>query len=180
MVDTHEYLYDLQDHLPEGQGFNRHPDSEMTKLLTAAADVLSDAHAAVEAIAEVERFPDTATARISDWEAFVDAYGEGGVAPEALGARRAAVIRKIVAKGGQSAGYLRAIAVSMGYADTVITSMRDQIFDCLSDCISPVGHPGFAHVLRFSATSIPATDDLLQATLRQYLRAHEEIVFELS
>lgn len=118
-----DYLDQLKQLLPPGPAFPRDEDTTFNRLLGAIAEEFGRFDARVERLPE-EADPRTALELLPDWErvAGLPDVCTGTIAttvPE----RRAAIVAKITARGGQSLAYLTSLAANLGYA-VVISEYR--------------------------------------------------------
>lgn len=119
-MDADAYRDHLAGLLPLGLPWPREPDTTLGALLAAWADSLARVDArALELLAEAN--PSTTAALLADWEA---AYGLPdaciGEAAQTTSARRAALLARILARGGQRPADYVAIAAALGMAATVV------------------------------------------------------------
>lgn len=171
-----EFLKRLQDGLPPGKAWTRHPNAELTKLLNGCAAPLADAHNyAVDTLAK-ETCPGTTTALIEEWEAVVQPYVEGESPPAAIADRRAAVTRKLVQKSDSSLAGLQLIATNLGYTATFsfVTDVLRAGFSCGDRCYDL----RWLNAIMVSAASINSEKDaLFEAAIRQCTQAHVVVGF---
>lgn len=113
-----QYLANLQALLPQGAAWPRDPEATMTKALLAMADGLADAHNRAEDLIE-EADPRTTLELLEDWERLCGLPDAGASLGETIAARRAAVVARLTATGGQSRAYFIALAAAMGFAITI-------------------------------------------------------------
>jgi len=118
-----DYLDQLKQLLPPGPAFPRDEDTTFNRLLGAIAEEFGRFDVRVERLPE-EADPRTALELLPDWErvAGLPDVCTGTIAttvPE----RRAAIVAKITARGGQSLAYLTSLAANLGYA-VVISEYR--------------------------------------------------------
>ncbi len=114
-----EYLAHLQALLPPGAAWTREPDAVLTRILDAQAAGLARAHNRGLALLE-EADPRTTVELLAEWERMCglpDACSAGTAAT--LQERRAAVLARLTARGGQSKRYFVGLASAFGYAATV-------------------------------------------------------------
>lgn len=114
-----DYLSLYQGLLPVGGAWPREPQATLTKVLSAEADESTRIHnRAVDLLDEDD--PRATTEMIGDWErvtALPDKCSAAYVTT--LQERRAAVVARLTARGGQSRAFYTALAASLGYAITI-------------------------------------------------------------
>lgn len=116
MYDAAAYLDQLQKLLPPGDAWTRDPDANLTKLLAALAEEFARLDARADALIE-EADPRTALEMLPDWERLAGLPDPcTGVIASTVPERRAAIVAKLTARGGQSIPYLTELAASLGYA----------------------------------------------------------------
>lgn len=132
------YLAQLQALLPEGAAWTREEPAVLTRLLAAMADGLARVHGRSAILLE-EIAPRTALELLPDWERVTGlpdpcavAAGIGGTLQE----RRAAVVSRLTASGGQSLGYFADLIEAMGY-EAEIEEYRP--FICGDECGDELG-----------------------------------------
>lgn len=113
-----DYLQALQALMPRGRVWPRDADATQTKLLAALTKVYERSNLrAIQLL--VDSFPETTFELLPEWE---DTLGLpdpcAGLAPT-VAARRAQVVAKLKALGGQSVAYLIAFAADLGYTITI-------------------------------------------------------------
>lgn len=157
--------------------------STLSKLLSVFASEVSLFEAAAAAI-KAEIIPSTVTDMITEWEAALDIP----TSSDAIATRRARVIAKLRAVGGQSEDYFYSIAESLGY--NISPSTTDPHIEISTDNypafkagLSHAGDPVYSggsgasmFTWRVSGTSVE-TDAFLQEILNKYKPAHTEIEF---
>ncbi|CAN5489168.1 DUF2313 domain-containing protein [soil metagenome] len=114
-MDAPAYLDQLQQLLPNGPAWPRDRDADLTRLLDAFAQEFGRLDARTARLIE-EADPRTTLELLSDWERVAglpDACT--GQISVTIPERRAAIVSKITARGGQSPAYLTALAASLGY-----------------------------------------------------------------
>jgi uncharacterized protein YmfQ (DUF2313 family) len=118
-ADAEQYLAHLQALLPSGPAWPREPEAVLTKVLAAEADGLARAHNRTADLVD-EADPRSARELLGDWErvAGLPDPCSAGIATT-LQERRAAVVTRLTATGGQSIVYFTGIAAGLGYQVTI-------------------------------------------------------------
>lgn len=139
-----DYLAQLQALLPHGPAWPRDAQHAFTRLLLGSADALSAAGVRAELLID-EADPNTANELLADWErvaglpdACVTALGE----VQTTAQRRAALIARLTAQGGQTPAYYVAVAELLGYTVTLV-EYREHSVD--SDVDTGITGPEWAH-----------------------------------
>lgn len=119
-----DYLAHLQALLPPGAAWTREPGAVLTRLLAAQAAGLARAHnRALDLMEEAD--PRTTVELLAEWERLCglpDTCTAGAaLTPDE---RRAAVVGRLVARGGQSRRYFIGVAAAMGYPGATVTEFR--------------------------------------------------------
>ncbi|MGI4851896.1 MAG: YmfQ family protein [Janthinobacterium lividum] len=119
LLGSSSYLGALQKLLPRGVAFPRNPTSVQTAFVAANGDLFGDLQAACSVLSEVESDPAQTMQLLSEWEAEYGlpdpCAGESPLVSE----RRAQLLARIAATGGQSPAYYIAFALTLGYAITI-------------------------------------------------------------
>lgn len=116
------YLSQLQALLPTGAAWPREPDTVLTTVLLAMADGLSRAHnRALELIEEAD--PRTTLELLPDWERVCGLPDPCSGLAATVAERRAQVVARLIATGGQSPAYFVGLAAALGF-DITITERR--------------------------------------------------------
>lgn len=134
-----DYLESLQALLPQGFAWPRAADATLTRLLLAWAGELARVDARAADLVE-EADPRTASELLADWERVaglpdpcVAAFG----VTQAAGERRAALVARLTAIGGQGAAYYVALAAALGYTITITEhrtfTVKSKVNDPLND-----------------------------------------------
>ena len=147
-----DFLRQFMDLPPPGRAFSRDMDSVRSQVFTPPANALASLHAGAMRLLDREGSPYYAIDLLPEWEA---EYGlpDPCSAPNAsIPQRRAALLAKIAAIGGQSPEYFISVAAAMGYTITVqeITPLRLGSFR-FGD---PLAGPGWQYVWRVIVPSI--------------------------
>lgn len=108
------YLSLLQNLLPQGQAWNREPNSVMSRLLNVAADGFAYVHERALKLLE-EADPRTAIELIDEWEFDHGLPDSCTGENDSLQERRNSLIQKIISTGGQSKSYFVGLATALGY-----------------------------------------------------------------
>jgi uncharacterized protein YmfQ (DUF2313 family) len=179
MSTQQEFLERLQEAMPPGQAWTRHPDAELTKLLRGAAAPLADAHNYAVDVSVNETCPGTTTHLIGEWEAAAQPYAEGEDPPALLADRRAAVCAKLVQKGDSSLDGLELIRDSMGYTATFsfITDVMRVGFRCSDRCYK---HPWLSSIMVTGTSQGAEKDSIFMAAIRASIQAHVVVGFNLT
>jgi uncharacterized protein YmfQ (DUF2313 family) len=113
-----EYTVALLSHLPRGRIWPRDPDSAPATTAAGLAPSLQRLDARAAALL-VDAFPGTTYELLPEWEASLGLPDPcAGEAP-GLQQRRAQVVARLTATGGQSVPYFENVAAKLGYAATV-------------------------------------------------------------
>lgn len=113
-----DYLRTLQKLLPPGK-ISRAPDANVTKLLSAAAEIFAEVDAAAEGLYD-EADPRTTTQLLSDWEEMCALPDPAvGGAEQSIVERRAWLLMRLTSIGGQSRAYFIDLAAQLGVAITI-------------------------------------------------------------
>lgn len=112
------YLSQLQALLPTGAAWPREPDTVLTTVLLAMADGLARAHnRALDLIEEAD--PRTTLELLPDWERVCGLPDPCSGAAATIAERRAQVVARLTATGGQSPAYFVALAAALGFEITI-------------------------------------------------------------
>lgn len=109
------YLAQLQALLPRGAAWPRDPEAVLTKVMSAMADGFARAHGrALNLIEEAD--PRTTLELLPDWERVCGLPDPCAGPADTIAERRAQVVARLTATGGQSAAYFIALADTLGFA----------------------------------------------------------------
>lgn len=152
MMDADAYRSGLAALLPSGLPWPRVAESVLGRLLAAWADELARVDARAEALV-AEALPTLTHDLLDDWER---AYGlpDGCGAPlDDEGLRRAALVSKMIARGGQSRAYYLSLAAALGLSVELI-EYRPHDVGCRVD--APLCGPDWAYAwaLHLSAVTV--------------------------
>lgn len=113
-----EYLRALQALMPRGRVWPRDPDATQTQVLGSLTPVYERQNIRSSQLL-VDAFPQTTYELLPEWEQTLGLPDPcAGEAPT-VAARRAQVVARLQAQGGQSVGYFIAFAAALGYAITI-------------------------------------------------------------
>lgn len=143
-----DYLSHLQALLPPGAAWPREPDAVLTRVLAAEATGLTRAHnRALDLLDEAD--PRTTVELLAEWERLCglpDACTAG--AALTLAERRAAVVGRLTARGGQSRRYFVGLAAATGYPGATVTEFP--AFRVGSPCTAALHGEAWRHVWRLN------------------------------
>ena len=123
-----QYEQQLAALLPRGRIWPKEPGSRVRAVLRVFAEGLSRAHLrALELVDEVD--PRTTVELLADWERVLGLPEPCPGATDTLAARRAAVVTKLTAIGGQSRAYFIGVAAELGFTITIQEFGPTQIGD---------------------------------------------------
>lgn len=111
-----DWLQAAQALLPRGPAWPREPEAVQTRFWTAIAQRLALLHQRARDLLERESDPAQTTEMLADWERAFGLPDACTPANPDTNARRAALLARITAQGGQSRAYFIAVAAALGYA----------------------------------------------------------------
>lgn len=118
LYSASDYLKALQSLLPRGRIWPRDADAVQTKVLYGLS-VIYERSTARAAYLLQDAFPASTYELLTEWESTVGLPDYGDNLASTAQGRRAAVVGRLTAVGGQSATYFKSIAASLGYAISV-------------------------------------------------------------
>ncbi len=122
-VTTDDYLAQLKALLPEGPAWPKDEDTVLHDLLRGIAEEFARVHNRdLDLLQEVN--PQTTLEMLEDWERICGLPGDCDVLSDTIAERRANVVNQLRARGGQSLGYFKNIAETIGYPNPKITEFR--------------------------------------------------------
>ena len=137
-----DFQSELMALLPPGDAWPRDPGSVLGRLLLAAGDGLADIDAAADQLYD-EADPRTTLLLLPDWERVAGLPDPcAGPAPT-LAARRAQLVARLTAQGGQSVAIITAKLAALGYVVTITQ------FQPFLAGISTAGDPALSEEWRF-------------------------------
>jgi len=160
--------------------------SNLAELMTVFGEELARVTTRVGELLE-EFFPNTATETLSEWES---AWGLDDWSAHTQAERRARLVAKVGARGGQSIDYFYTIAENLGYNRAPSTT--DPHIEIIEDLYDPFRadvsqadidavydqDPGTSIFTWKVAGTDVETDTVLQELFNLYKPAHTDIVFE--
>lgn len=113
-MTAEHYLNQLQALLPPGKAWTREPDADLTKLLRGLAEEFARVDRRAEDLIE-EADPRTCYELLPDWEEFASLPDACHGQAVSIEERRAALVARLTARGGQSRPFFIALAAALGY-----------------------------------------------------------------
>lgn len=192
MAIEDRYRHQLIKLLPPGAAWSRQVGTTMHKLMGALAIEFSRVHVRAEQLIR-ESDPRTTSELLPEWEEMLGLPDPCAGQPETQKRRRAVVVSKYTAQGGQSIAYYKSIAKTLGF-DIEIQEYRPfrAGFSRAGDALTNdtwqfrflVRVPEGTETTEFSAGDSVAGDplrewgnDLLECTIKQRKPAHTEVGF---
>lgn len=164
---TEDYADQLTQLLPQGEAWPRDPDTVLGKLIAGLAGVFARVHnRALDLIEEAD--PRTAVESLPEWERETGLPGTCTPIADTLVQRRAAVVARLTARGGQSRPFYISVAAALGY-DVTITEFSH--FSCNSACDDPVCDEDWTYVWRIDAPEVTIVQMTCQSGCDEPLRA---------
>lgn len=114
-----DWQHAVQALLPRGLVWPRDADSTLGRFCRALARVLAALHARTRDLTERESFPADTIEMLADWERAFGLPDPCTPADPDTATRRAALLAKVIAQGGQSRAYFMAVAAALGFAITI-------------------------------------------------------------
>ena len=142
MANAQAYLHQIQALLPVGAAWSRDADAILTKFLSAWAEEFSRIDQnALSLLNEAD--PRTVSQLLADWEATAGLPDDCATGSETVAERIAALVAKVVGRGGQSSAFYINLAKALGY-DITINEYRP--FRCgISSCGDPLNGQDWTH-----------------------------------
>ena len=161
-----DYVAAFQALMPRGRAWPRDPDTAQTATLTGLAKSYETSNAAANAL-QVQAFPASAVAMLSEWESALGLPGIYGVTPGSTTGRQQAVVAALTDTGGQSKPYLIALAASLGFVITITDFVPWTVAMAVN---LPIRGDTWAHIWQVNASASYAISyspsvDIVQATL---------------
>lgn len=114
-----DFLAAAQDLLPQGYAWPRQADATLTLFWQAVADRFAALHTRSLELLLVEAYPATTAAALLDWERAFGLPDECSPGASSTAQRRAALLARMAALGGQSRAYFVSIAAALGVTITI-------------------------------------------------------------
>lgn len=171
--DTTGHLAMLQALLPPGPAWTREAEADLTALLDALAVELTRIDSRGEDILD-EADPSTTSELLEEWEEMVGLPEDCADLAETEDERRAAVVAKLTARGGQSEQYYADIAEALGIeiTYTYFTPFRAGI-SCAGDRVYSTA---WRHVWQVNVEEGDLSD-ILECMLTSRKPAHTTVIF---
>ncbi|MCA1860920.1 DUF2313 domain-containing protein [Janthinobacterium sp. HSC-3S05] len=186
-----DYLSALQSLLPRGPAWPRAPDAVQTSALAGLTPIYARQNLRANHLL-VDGFPTTTVELLPEWEAALGLPDPcAGPAPTLQG-RRAQVVARFTATGGQSINYMKSFALSLGYVIDItqfIPARAGILRAGLPLCgnafahawrVSAPLHSSFAFRAGLSMAGEPLTsigNAVLECELRKVAPAHTVVFF---
>lgn len=186
-----DYLAALQSLLPRGKVWPRDPDDTQTKSLAGLAPTYMRQNARSNQLL-VDAFPSSTIELLPEWEATLGLPDPcAGLSPT-IYVRRAQVVARVKALGGQSILYFIGLALALGYTVTITQFVPARVGQARVG--QPLCGPDWAHawqvntqlntVVRSRVGTSKVGEPLaywsnavLECELRQFMPAHTVIIF---
>lgn len=114
-----DWLHAIQGLLPRGLAWPRDAAATLTRFCRALAQRLAALHARTRDLSEVESFPAATIEMLADWERAFGLPDPCTPADPDTAARRAALLARVIAQGGQSRAYFIGVAAALGFTITI-------------------------------------------------------------
>lgn len=118
MITAEQYLTELQALLPQGAAWPREPGATLSLTLLALADELARVDQRAEQLLD-EADPRTTLELLADWERIAGLPDPCVGGSPTTAQRRASLIQKLTALGGQTPAYYIGVALSLGFVITI-------------------------------------------------------------
>jgi uncharacterized protein YmfQ (DUF2313 family) len=186
-----DYLAALQALLPRGRVWPRDAEAVITKTLSALAPTYERQNARSNQLI-VDAFPASTIELLPEWEKTLGLPDPCAGASPTIAARRAHVVARFKALGGQSVPYFIAYAQALGYAITITEYAPARVG--ISCAGNPLNGPDWAHAWQINAalhTVVRAqvgvsqageplaywNNAVLECQLREVMPAHTVLIF---
>jgi uncharacterized protein YmfQ (DUF2313 family) len=165
-----DFLRLAQQLLPRGDAWPHDPEAGMTQVLAGIAAEQAAVHARVGDLSERESDPAQTVELLPDWERAFGLPDSCISGPQTLQQRRAALVARIAAMGGQSIPILQAVAASLGFTITVTrfkpfcadeSCADDPLYDEGAYFVARINAP--AETITYFAADCSCADDPLAA-----------------
>jgi uncharacterized protein YmfQ (DUF2313 family) len=175
-VTAQDYRDQLHALLPKGAAWPRRLTTVWSGLLSGLAEELARVDGRGLDLIE-EALPDTTLEMLSDWERVMGLPDECLPRDDSVESRRAAVLAKLIAQGGQSRAYFIGLAASLGYPGAWIEEFVP--FTAGSQCNDPLNSDPWCfvwwlHVPQRGPDS-DGRDRALECLINRYRPAHTHV-----
>lgn len=187
-----DFLRYVQSLLPPGPAWSRDDDTALTSVATSIANALAGQHQRTLQLSEQESDPRTTVALLPEWERAFGLPDPCTPLNATLEQRRAALLAKMTATGGQSIPYYVSVAAALGFPVT-ITEFRP--FRVGRDrCGAGINGPGWGFTWQVNAPSVSSSyfrvgrsvmgeplrawgNAQLECVIRRIAPAHTQVLF---
>lgn len=139
------YAQQLADLMPRGRAWPADPDSKLRALLDGLAGELARVDARSDDVIR-EVLPLTTHELLPDWERVLGLPDSCSAIAETVDERRAVLLARLMATGGQSRRYFLELIAALGETNASITEYRPS--NCEMDCESPIVDGAWRHYWR--------------------------------
>lgn len=185
LMDSTDYLKQLQALLPSGLAWARSATAKLTALLQAWADELARVDLLADALAE-EADPRTTNALLTDWERVAGLPDSCVTLAQTVDQRRAALTSKLTGTGGQSRAYFINLLANMGFPGATIDEYPNIIgnTDPYTWRINITGITGAAVPMRSTSNCNVRLNEwsngstqFIECRITRYKPAHTKVLF---
>ncbi|MGG5811482.1 YmfQ family protein [Falsiroseomonas sp. CW058] len=141
--------------MPTGAVWPRHPGTTQDAVLGGLVAGVARLRARARGLL-VDAFPGSALELLADWELTVGLPDPCTGTPDTVQQRRAGVVARVAARGGQSVPYLVGVAAAAGFAVTIEEHAPARAG--VATAGSPVGGEAWAHALTVRAPADTVTE----------------------
>lgn len=168
-----DYLFIQQGLLPEGAAWPRDPDATLTQMLDAFSAEYARIHnRAVDLIAleaDAKRMSET----LPEWEEMLGP--DACLAAATIDERRAAVVARLTARGGQSRQFFVDVAAALGFEVTISEYRRHT---CEMTCEDPICEEPWNFVWQVNAPETTIVESTCESTCETPLRSWGNTILE--
>ncbi|MBF0168806.1 MAG: DUF2313 domain-containing protein [Alphaproteobacteria bacterium] len=175
-LNPDDYLAQLQALLPPGTAWPTDPDAVLTLLLAGLALGMARAHNRMADLVD-ESDPRKTYELLVEWETELglpDTCLQG--IDQTVAQRRAAVLAKLLAQGGQSPAYFVALAETLGYPGCTVTEFSE--FTCEGACEDHLYDTPWLYTWMLNAPQTQILDFDTESTCEEPLRSWGDELLE--
>ncbi|ACC71048.1 YmfQ family protein [Paraburkholderia phymatum] len=188
-----DYLRAFQALMPRGRVWPKDPDAEQTAVFTGITKVYAGNTARANQLL-VDAFPGTTYELLPEWESTLGLPDPCAGASPTVQQRRAQVVARLSATGGQSVAYFVQLAANLGYTITITQFAPFRFGSTFGQPLNgvawayawQVNAPSFSvKYFRFGASGFGEpfaawNNNVLQCELQKYAPAHTQLIFKYS